>query len=165
MPTATDDDRAALRLTLGDHAATAKLGRWLATQLRTGDVVGLEGDVGAGKSTLARACLQHLAGTAIEVPSPTFTLIQSYGYPALEVWHVDLYRLTHGDDVRELGLEEATIEAALLIEWPDRLSVQSLRDRLTIRLDWASAGDSRTAALYAGPTWTQRLRRTPPQAG
>src|SRR3546814_19241585 len=97
-------------------------GARLAKQLRAGDVVALSGDLGAGKTTLARGILEGL-GLAGEAPSPTFTLVQSYAPPEvrLPVWHVDLYRLSSPDEAEELGLDEALAEGALMIEWTERL--------------------------------------------
>ena len=80
----------------------------------------LEGDLGAGKSELARAVIRSLAGAEIAVPSPTFTLVQTYELPALEVSHADLYRLGDAGEVGELGLEECWQRGALLVEWPER---------------------------------------------
>jgi len=146
-------------LFLADEAATSALGRRLARVLHAGDVVWLEGDLGTGKSTLARACLQALAGAPITVPSPTFTLVQTYAFDALTVSHVDLYRLTPGAEVAELGLDEALDEGALLIEWPDRLPAAAFPERLRISLDWPPTGvtTARTAELDAGPPWRDRL--------
>ncbi len=144
-----------MRLTLTDEGATKALGARLAGVLRTGDVVGLEGDLGAGKSTLARACLRALADAPIEVPSPTFTLVQAYRFAHLDVWHADLYRLTAPTEVDELGLEEAREQAALLIEWPDRLPQGLFPDRLTIRLEWQAEG--RLALMAAPSAWQERL--------
>lgn len=144
-------------LFLPDEAATRALGRRLAGALRAGDVVFLEGDLGAGKSTLARACLQALAGAPITVPSPTFTLVQTYDFDALAVWHVDLYRLAPGTAVDDLALDEALETAALLIEWPDRLPAESFFERLLVRLAWPPAGDGRTAEIVAGAAWAERV--------
>lgn len=116
----------------------------------------LQGDLGSGKSTLARACVQALAGAAIEVPSPTFTLVQAYDLPVFPVWHVDLYRLQEPAEVGELGLEEALEGGALLIEWPERLPSGAFPDRLAVHLQ-APAPDRRTAAFVAGPAWRDRL--------
>ncbi len=144
-------------LSLGDDAATCRLGARLAERLKIGDVVLLAGDLGAGKSTLARACLQRLAGGAIEVPSPTFTLVQTYGFVDLEVWHVDLYRLERPGDVAELGLEEALDQGALLIEWPERLPPAAFAERLTIRLDWPPKTTGRRATFTGTAAWRARI--------
>jgi tRNA threonylcarbamoyl adenosine modification protein YjeE len=144
-------------LFLADEAATAALGRRLAGLLRVGDVVFLEGDLGTGKSTLARACLQALAGAAITVPSPTFTLVQTYEFADLAVWHVDLYRLAPGTPVDDLALDEALETGALLIEWPDRLPADAFPERLAVRLAWPEDGEGRRATLAPGTGWHDRL--------
>ncbi|MEY3306217.1 MAG: hypothetical protein RLZZ413_255, partial [Pseudomonadota bacterium] len=97
---------------------TARLGRWLATCLRPGDTVLLQGPIGSGKSHLARSVIQSWLGRLEDVPSPTFTLVQTYGDGDAEIWHADLYRLSHPDEVNELGLEDAFGRAICLIEWP-----------------------------------------------
>ncbi len=144
-------------LFLADEAATAALGRRLAGLLRPGDVVFLEGDLGSGKSTLARACLQALAGAPITVPSPTFTLVQTYAFAHLTVWHVDLYRLAAGTPVDDLALDEALEDGALLIEWPDRLPAGAFPERLAVRLAWPAGGSGREVALDPGTGWGDRL--------
>lgn len=103
--------------------ATDAAARWLAPHLRAGDVILLSGPVGAGKTHFARAVIQCLQGAGAEdVPSPTFTIVQTYAAGQLEIWHADLYRLSHPDEVLELGLEEAFDTALCLVEWPDRLA-------------------------------------------
>jgi tRNA threonylcarbamoyladenosine biosynthesis protein TsaE len=101
-------------------AATEAFGRRLAASLRTGDVVALFGDLGAGKTTLARGLLAGL-GHEGEVASPTFPLVIPYEGLRVPVWHVDLYRIETPREIEELALDEALDEAALIVEWPDRL--------------------------------------------
>jgi tRNA threonylcarbamoyl adenosine modification protein YjeE len=107
-----------------DHAdadLTACLARVMAALLKPGDVIALEGPVGAGKTHFARAFIRARQGDLAEdVPSPTFTLVQTYDDPmGTEIWHADLYRLTHPDELIELGLDDAMRDAVVLIEWPD----------------------------------------------
>ena len=109
-----------LELYLPDPAATERLGVWFASRLRAGDCLLLEGPIGAGKSLFARSLIQSRLGRAEDVPSPTFTLVQTYEAD-LEIWHADLYRLSHPEEVFELGLEGAFDTGICLIEWPDRL--------------------------------------------
>ena len=125
--------------------------------LRPGDLVALEGDLGAGKSELARATIRALAGAEIEVPSPSFTLVQRYDLADLPVVHADLYRLADPEEVHELGLDEALQTGALLVEWPERAADLLPADRLTIRLAVADGSDGRTAVIEAGPSWRDRL--------
>ena len=100
--------------------ATLDFARRLALDLRQGDVVLLDGDLGAGKSEIARAMIRAMVGEAIEVPSPTFTLVQRYDTDYCPITHADLYRIDHPDELTELGLEEAGDLGVLLVEWPFR---------------------------------------------
>ncbi|WBU63820.1 tRNA (adenosine(37)-N6)-threonylcarbamoyltransferase complex ATPase subunit type 1 TsaE [Paracoccus aerodenitrificans] len=120
-------------LTLGgDVSLTEALGRAIATELRAGDTILFEGPVGAGKSLLARTLIRaHLNNPSEDVPSPTFTLVQTYDAD-VPVWHADLYRLTDPAEIEELGLTDAMSGSITLIEWPDRM--ERVDDALTIRL-------------------------------
>ena len=121
------------RLALPDEAATTQLGAAVARLLGVGDAVLLSGDLGAGKSTLARGLVRALTTPTEEVPSPTFTLVQQYdARPPL--WHFDLYRLERADEAYELGLDEALDEGAIVVEWPQRLGARLPPDRLDIEL-------------------------------
>jgi len=143
-----------LSLPLADEAASAALGQRLAIAARPGDVIALYGDLGAGKTTLARALIRALAGPETEAPSPTFTLVQTYETPGLPVWHFDLYRLENPGEARELGLEEA-VDGLALIEWPERLGRDLPRMRLEVRLSFAGTG--RIARLVDLDDWSTRL--------
>ncbi len=132
-----------IRLETADQ--TEALGHAIASALETGDVLLLSGPVGAGKSALARAIIQARLGRAEEVPSPTFTLVQTYDAPDGNVWHADLYRLSHPDEIVELGLEEAFSTAICLIEWPDRLG--RLTPEHPVRITLSYAGDGREASV------------------
>lgn len=129
-------------------AETEALGRRLASLARPGDVILLEGPIGAGKSCLARAFIRARLGEEEDVPSPTFTLVQVYDDEGTEIWHADLYRLTHPDEVWELGLDQAFETAICLVEWPDRLGTHLPPDALTLRL--TAKGDGREAVLSGG---------------
>lgn len=143
-----------LTFSLPDEAATAALGQRLAAAARPGDVIALYGDLGAGKTTLARALIRTLAGPETEAPSPTFTLVQTYATPGLPVWHFDLYRLENPGEARELGLEEA-VDGLALIEWPERLGRDLPRMRLEVRLSFEGTG--RIARLVDLDDWSTRL--------
>lgn len=147
------------------------LGQNLSALAEPGDVIALFGDLGAGKTTLARAFINALpqpsgAGTAPgaalgaeAVPSPTFTLVQIYERDPAPVWHFDLYRLARPEDAFELGFEEAMGHAICLIEWPERLGSALPDPRLEIRLDFAATAEARRAALRGGGTWPGRLSK------
>lgn len=155
-------------LALPDLAATAALGRALASLLRPGDVVALKGGLGAGKTTLVRDIVAALSPATTEVPSPTFTLVQTYpvqlaGGPAetqaCELWHFDLYRLDRPEQIYELGLEEALSGAIAVIEWPEL--IERLLPRattLTIELLMHASG-ARQAVISGGSAWTERLAK------
>jgi tRNA threonylcarbamoyladenosine biosynthesis protein TsaE len=145
---------ASITLTLPDEAATAALGARLAQVCRAGDVIALEGDLGAGKTTLARGLIQTLTGPETEVPSPTFTLVQTYQKAGLIVWHFDLYRLESAGEARELGLDEA-MDGLTLIEWPERLGQLLPATRLEVRLSYER--DGRIACLVDHADWRERI--------
>lgn len=139
----------AVTLDLPTAAETEALGRRLAGLARPGDVILLEGPIGAGKSCLARAFIRARLGREDEdVPSPTFTLVQVYEAEGEEIWHADLYRLAHPDEVWELGLDDAFSSAICLVEWPDRLGAHLPADALRLRLD--ARGEGRRAVLSGG---------------
>jgi tRNA threonylcarbamoyladenosine biosynthesis protein TsaE len=140
---------------LPDAAATLALGRRLGERIGPGDVVCLSGNLGAGKTTLARGAIEAWTGQPEEAPSPTYTLVQTYDGERGELWHVDLYRLKRPDDAWELGLEDAFVSAACLIEWPERLEGQLPRDRLDVELK--PEGEGRSAALKAHGAWRTKL--------
>jgi tRNA threonylcarbamoyl adenosine modification protein YjeE len=142
-------------ITLPDAAATQALGARLGARLAQGDVVCLAGNLGAGKTTLARGVIEAWTGRPEEAPSPTYTLVQTYEGPRGALWHVDLYRLKRAGDAWELGLEDAFAAAATVIEWPERLEGQLPRDRLDIEL--RSEGEGRRAALTAHGAWREKL--------
>jgi len=108
------------------------LAKPLAENLRKGDIVALWGDLGAGKTTFARTLIQALTGEDLDVPSPTFTLVQVYDCPQGEVWHCDLYRLKEPEEACELGLEDAFHQSVCLIEWPERLGNLLPRRRIDV---------------------------------
>ena len=103
-----------------EEASTISFGRKLAQMAKQGDVFALFGTLGMGKSVLARAFIQSLTG-AEEVPSPTFTLVQSYDAPDFEIFHYDLYRIKSPEEIFEIGMEEAVYQGVSLIEWPEMM--------------------------------------------
>ena len=120
-------------LALANELATARLVTDIAAVLEPGDLVTLSGDLGAGKTTFARAMIRYLAANPdIAVPSPTFTLVQSYDLPRFPVVHADLYRLEGPGELAELGFDDLPKEAVVLLEWPDRAAGFLPPDRLDI---------------------------------
>ncbi|AHJ65524.1 tRNA (adenosine(37)-N6)-threonylcarbamoyltransferase complex ATPase subunit type 1 TsaE [Granulibacter bethesdensis] len=145
-------------LVLTDQEATEALGRQIADTLHPGDVILLEGSLGAGKSTLVRALLRHMAGDpAMEVPSPTYTLVQGYDTPRGAVAHLDLWRLDGPDALHELGWD-ALLKDIIIVEWPDRLEDLRPPQALTIRLETVPDNDGARHAHLSG--WpAERLPR------
>ncbi|MCP4382659.1 MAG: tRNA (adenosine(37)-N6)-threonylcarbamoyltransferase complex ATPase subunit type 1 TsaE [Hyphomicrobiales bacterium] len=146
-----------LVMELADEAATAALAEDVAMRLCAGDLVALHGDIGVGKTTFARALIRAVADDPrLEVPSPTFTLAQSYADGPVRVTHFDLYRLAAPDELEELGLDEALGVGAAVVEWPDRADLSG--NRLDIRL--AMAGTGRRAVITGSADWRTRLLRS-----
>jgi len=152
--------RATWDIELPDVNATEHLAMDIAASIGSGDLVTLSGDLGAGKTTLARAILRYLAGDAtLEVPSPTFTMMQVYQLPQLTVVHADLYRVTTVAELTELGWEEAGDDAAVLVEWPDRAGPLLQKDRLDVALNLAPGlgPTHRVVRLTGHGAWISRL--------
>jgi len=125
---------------LADEDATIRLGEDLALAVRPGDCLALHGDLGAGKSTLARALVRSVADDAdLDVPSPTFTLVQTYALRYV-LTHFDLYRIADPQELIELGLDEALAEGAVLMEWPERAGDTLPSDAIHIRIQEEAAG-------------------------
>ena len=142
-------------VTLADLAATGRLAARVAPLLRPGDALLLDGPLGAGKSAFARALLRTLANDpALEVPSPSFTLVQSYELPGgLEAHHYDLYRLSGPAEVTELGWDEAR-QGIVIVEWPERLGALWPEEALVVALAPGTEEDARVATLSG---WPDRL--------
>jgi tRNA threonylcarbamoyladenosine biosynthesis protein TsaE len=140
---------------------TASLAAALALALRPGDVVALKGDLGAGKTTFARGLIAALAAEAgqapPEVPSPTFTLVQTYDFPRATIWHFDLFRIERPEDALELGLDEALGDGIALIEWPERLGALLPQGRIEVAIDFSSEPEARRIALSAPDASAARI--------
>ncbi|MDD9798179.1 MAG: tRNA (adenosine(37)-N6)-threonylcarbamoyltransferase complex ATPase subunit type 1 TsaE, partial [Alphaproteobacteria bacterium] len=121
-------------ITLTDEAASLRFARWLAPYLRAGDIISLEGELGVGKTFLARALIHCLCGAEINVPSPSFTLVQHYQAGHNEIIHADFYRLEKPQEVDELGLFDDCAEQIMLLEWADKLGPAKPADCLCLCL-------------------------------
>lgn len=141
------------------EADTESFARLMSERLRAGDVLFLEGNLGAGKTSFARALIRALSrDDALEVPSPTFTLLQTYDTPAAPVWHYDLYRIKDPDEIWELGWEEALSGGIVVIEWPERLAGLAPRDRLGLVFSLSPDNPGqRVITLTPYGTWKDRL--------
>jgi tRNA threonylcarbamoyl adenosine modification protein YjeE len=147
-----------VRVALADEAATIRLAEDIAAKLAIGDVIALRGDLGAGKTSFARALIRAVAADpALEVPSPTFTIVQTYE-ARLPIAHFDLYRLGSADELDEIGFDEAVSEGVVLVEWPERAGDSLPANRLEIALE--IDGPGRLATLSGGGDWPVRIART-----
>ncbi|WP_411816647.1 tRNA (adenosine(37)-N6)-threonylcarbamoyltransferase complex ATPase subunit type 1 TsaE [Hyphococcus sp. DH-69] len=142
---------------LPDEAATSALGAKMAPMLRDGDILRLSGDLGAGKTTFARAIIAALTDTK-DAPSPTYMLVETYDADRFQLWHFDLYRLDDPRDVWELGLEEALDDGVVLVEWPDRIDGLLPENSLGLRIETAANGKARRVTLHADAAWATRLK-------
>ncbi len=156
-----------IRLDLPDEAATRALAVRLAASARAGDVIGLKGPLGAGKTTFARAFViarAALSGVDVQdVPSPTFTLVQSYDFPgdpelSPTVFHIDLYRIENSGETVELGLDDAFASGICLIEWPERLGDLLPRSRIELTLAPGAGENERVAELVGFGDGRKRLK-------
>jgi hypothetical protein len=138
----------------------SRVAQEIAFLVQTGDTLALEGDLGAGKSTFARALIRALSGNpSLEIPSPTFTLVQAYETPRFDVAHFDLYRLSDASEIDELGLDAALTRGIAVIEWPSRGDDRIPRERFTIRFGETGAADRRNVVIDTGPDLVTRLER------
>jgi tRNA threonylcarbamoyladenosine biosynthesis protein TsaE len=134
---------------------TARFAMRMAAIVKSGDTLLLSGDIGAGKSAFSRAFIRARAGAEIDVPSPTFTLVQTYDVGDVEIWHCDLYRLTHPDEAFELGLDEAFETAICLVEWPDRLG--NLAPQGALSLHFEARQNGHAVSFTPDANWADRL--------
>ncbi len=138
---------------------TDRLARALADAFKPGDVILIEGPIGAGKSHFCRAAIRHLLnreGRDEEIPSPTFTLVQTYELGEFDIWHADLYRLSDPAQTVELGLDDAFETAVVLVEWPDRLGELAPGSALGLRLKPVGDAEGRVATFTASdPRWRE----------
>ena len=156
-----EKSQAPITIELADEAATAALAARLAAVAEPGDVLALSGPLGSGKTVFARAFINARSAVPQEVPSPTYTLHQTYEFPAsggaVPVHHFDLFRIGDAGEIRELGMEDAFAGGISLIEWPDLVNGLLPADRLEVALDQGANPDSRQATLVGFGTWGKRL--------
>lgn len=155
----TEVSKPGVRIDLADEAASERLAAGLAMLAGKGDLIKLEGDLGAGKTTLARSFIRTMAGNpALEVPSPTFTLVQTYELDGANVAHMDFYRLEEPAEIDELGVDEALDAGTVIVEWPSRASDLLPPGGLLVEL--SETGGGRSAYLTSSSeTWLARLDR------
>ena len=150
------------RFDVGSEDATIDVARQVAGAVAVGDLVTLSGDLGAGKTTFARALIREIMGDPeLEVPSPTFTLMQNYEGPRFPIVHADLYRIGEPDELIELGWEDAASCSLMLVEWPERAEHFFTAHRLDVRLDIVpdSGGMRRTITLTGTGGWAERIQQ------
>jgi tRNA threonylcarbamoyladenosine biosynthesis protein TsaE len=146
-------------LHLNSPDETCHLAQALAPMLLPGDVLLLSGGIGAGKTHFARCLILASLDVPEDVPSPTYTLVQTYPGQRGEIWHADLYRLSTAHEVDELGLRDAFTTAICLVEWPDRLEGQTPANALHLGFDDTQGDDTRTLTLtWTDPAWANRLK-------
>ena len=146
-----------LVIQLPDLSTTQQFAGAIASIVQPGDVIGLKGAIGVGKTTFARAVIGALGGCE-EVPSPTFTLAQIYHLNHVTVWHFDLFRLKKPADIYELGIEEAMIDGISLIEWPEKMAFCNSPNHMEIEFSFC-ADETRKATLLAHDDWRNRLSK------
>lgn len=145
------------QFSLKNELETGILASQLADVSVTGDVIGLIGDLGMGKTAFARAFINARVGD-VEVPSPTFTIVQVYEFSDVNVYHFDLYRIEETEELFELGIEDAFTDGISLIEWPDRMDTYLPSDRLDIIFSSVSNDNARQVTLVGyGENWINRL--------
>lgn len=138
---------------------TSKFAQHVASQLRVGDVILLSGEIGAGKTHFARCLIRSLLDGPEDIPSPTFTLVQTYETKEFEIWHSDLYRLSDIYEIEELGLTEAFQSAVCLVEWPDRLGSFTPKGALHVRISTDAQNDTRYWSMeWKNAKWTAKLK-------
>ena len=145
---------------LPDEAATCTFAACLASEAVAGDIIGLSGTLGVGKTVFARAFIRALTQPHEVVPSPTFTLMQHYASPQLAVYHYDLYRIESDNEVQELGFEDAMANAVSLIEWPERASIPQTEQRLDILIKEVAGAcsEKRHLKINVGEGWSKRFK-------
>ena len=144
---------------VAEAAATVAFATSLAKLAEPGDIIALRGTLGTGKTVFARAFIRRLTEAGEEVPSPTFTLVQTYDAETAPVFHFDLYRIEEVEEVYELDIEDAFADGISLIEWPERMERLLPRNRLDVTLSHDEKDGARKMILSAQGSWAERLTR------
>ena len=139
---------------------TEELASALKENLQNGDIILLKGEIGAGKSLFARSLIQSAMDQVEEVPSPTFTIVQTYETKLGSIWHADLYRLTDQSEIFELGLIDAFVNEIVIVEWPDRLGHLEPQDALTVEIVILENDKREVIFSTNSSMWKARLEKT-----
>ena len=139
---------------------TEELASALKENLQNGDIILLKGEIGAGKSLFARSLIQSTMDQVEEVPSPTFTIVQTYETKLGSIWHADLYRLTDQSEIFELGLIDAFVNEIVIVEWPDRLGHLEPQDALTVEIVILENDKREVIFSTNSSMWKARLEKT-----
>tara|TARA_B100000575_G_scaffold269004_1_gene248355 strand:+ start:598 stop:1062 length:465 start_codon:yes stop_codon:yes gene_type:complete len=139
---------------------TEELASALKENLQNGDIILLKGEIGAGKSLFARSLIQSTMDQVEEVPSPTFTIVQTYETKLGSIWHADLYRLTDQSEIFELGLIDAFVSEIVIVEWPERLGHLEPQDALTVEIIILENDKREVIFSTNSSMWKVRLEKT-----
>ena len=139
---------------------TEELASALKENLQNGDIILLKGEIGAGKSLFARSLIQSAMDQVEEVPSPTFTIVQTYETKLGSIWHADLYRLTDQSEIFELGLIDAFVNEIVIVEWPERLGHLEPQDALTVEIIILENDKREVIFSTSSRMWRERLEKT-----
>ena len=139
---------------------TEELASALKENLQNGDIILLKGEIGAGKSLFARSLIQSTMDQVEEVPSPTFTIVQTYETKLGSIWHADLYRLTDQSEIFELGLIDAFVSEIVIVEWPERLGHLEPQDALTVEIIILENDKREVIFSTNSSIWKARLEKT-----
>ena len=148
-----------ITLDLPSQKATNQFGKNISNLIEIGDIIYLSGEMGSGKTTLARSIIKNLLVSQykdIEIPSPTFTLVQVYSCKGFNIGHVDLYRIENPNEIDALGIEDILYDGAVLIEWPDKIKNKLNYNILEIKIK--NLNNSRTASIGNIRGWENRIR-------
>ncbi len=146
------------KVELKNEEDTEALAKKIGKVLKKKDFVALRGDLGAGKTSFSRSLIRSLGDKKQEVPSPTFTLVQFYDLPKFTIWHFDLYRIKHPEEIYELGWEDACHDGVVLVEWPENLGKLIPEDRIEIEIFFKGKDDSRIATIKGLGKMEERLK-------